>query len=575
MFTTHVEAIGRFLKVYGQTNQNEGVAIEGAIRDIVQKKKVGGSPDLTTLRSTIKVGALCLSKYTDGQYYRCKVIDHEAQDNLLVHFIDYGNDEIISMKDMHSLTDRADPNVEYLLTVSPQAKEYVLAGYWNTHWTEQALAEIRGLIVNEVVKMECYSSVRDYILINIIIEERSIPDLSQYLIEQRGMGQVIDLRSQRELLMLVVDGLEERDLNMGQVAYTANTLNQHSRYEVIVSHVQDGPFLFCVQLKREQPELKSMMDELQRVPLREFPTDVLIGMPCLVRKDFVYRGLVTLMAATSVVVTLIDFGRTVTVSYNHLYEIPPQFLRQKVFAIRSTIAGYKKLDRYNKQLKERFFELVTGPQASNLTINVTPLEGSPSLHFCELFLDAGENVFDEMMKVQTKFLELAENEPVPNGYQGQVKITWCHSPARFFVRMLRKESEYQRLAILINEYFEGGTNRQSLSEIRIGAICAIKAKEQWYRAEILDIKKTEEGQRTVIVNMVDIGRDVEIGLTVLKRLNYDLCQIPPLSLECALHKVNVTENPGTVAQFNRAIDLQKHPERVYLMKVCPRPDFVK
>lgn len=567
LFTTHVEAIGRFLKIYGQTNQNEGIAIEAAIQKVLRDH-----PDAQKCAGDhlIAVGSLCLSKYSDGLYYRCKVIDHEAQDNVLVHFIDYGNDEIISMKDMIDLTTIAGAEVEYLLKAAAQAKEYVLAGYWNTNWNESALTEIRGLIVNEVVQTECFSSVRDYIFINIAIAEREIADLSNYLIETRNIGQVIDLRSQRELLMLIVDGLEAKDMNMGQMAYTSNTLNQHSKYEVMVSHVQDGPFLFSIQLKKELPDLETMMKELQRLRLREFPTDILIGMACLVRADVIYRGLVTLMGPTSVVVCLVDYGRTVTVSYNHLYEIPAQYLKRKIFAIKSTITGYKKLDRYNKQLKERFREIVMGPEGCNLTIRVTPLEGSPSLHYCEVYLGTGVNVYDELMKVQTKFLELAINEPVPNGFDGEAKITWCYSPARFYVRLVRKEEEYQKLAIQLNEFFEGSGNpdgRPALTEIRIGAICALKGKRQWYRTEIKDIKKTDDGQRTLIVNLIDVGRDVEVGLTILKRLNYDFCQIPPLALECALCKVNVEENPGTVNQFLQAINLQQYPDRVYVMKV--------
>lgn len=571
LFATHVEAIGRFLKIYGQTNHNEGLSIEAAILALVQSspQKV----DMQLLRDRVQVGSLCLSRYNDGQFYRCKVIDQVAADQILVHFIDYGNDEILSIKDMLTLEDRrGDTNADFLLSVAPQAKEYVLAGYWNTHWTEEALAEIRGLVVNEVVKVECYSSVRDLIFINIAIEERGIQDLSQYLIEQRDIGQVIDLRSQRELLMLVVDGLEEEDQQqLSHVVYTSNTLNMHSRYDVAVSHVQDGPFLFCVQLKRELAELDRLMAELQRVQLRQSPTDVLVGMACLVRKDRVYRGLVTLMGPSSVVVCLVDFGRSVTVSYQHLFEIPAQFLRQKVFAIRSSIAGHKKLDRHNQEMKLRFADLVTGPAATNLTIKVTPLEGTSALHYCDVFSDT-QNVFDDLLKLQTRSFVLGENEPIPSGYVGPVRVTACHSPARFFVRHLRKEEEYQRLAVVLNEYFQEANNRPALSEIRIGAICALKTGSQWHRAEILDIKKTEDGKRTVIVNLVDVGRDVEIGLTLLKRLNFDLAQVPPLAIECSLHRVKVEDNPGVVAQFARAIDAQRHPERVFTLKVSTTDD---
>lgn len=564
LFATHVEAIGRFLKIYGQTNHNEGIAIEGAIQKVIKSYTPTNDRFLGSGDNSIKIGDICLSKYSDGSYYRCKVIGHEAQDNVLVHFIDYGNDEIISLKDMISLTSSSSSEAEYLLTAVAQAKEYVLAAYWNTNWTEKVLSEIRSMLMNEVVETEMFSSVRDYIFINIAIPEHGIPDLSNHLIE-RGDGQVIDLRSQREQLMLIVDGIDQKF--EGPMAYTSNTLNMHSSYEVMISHVQDGPFLFSVQLKKETPEMESMMRELQSLRLQEFPTDMLVGMACLVRTDVVYRGLITQLGPSTVVVCLVDYGRTVVAPYHNLHAIPARYLKRKIFAIRSSITNYKKLDRYNKQIKDHFREVVMGPEGCNLTVKVTPLEGSALMHYCEVFV-SGVNIFDELLQLQTKNFELACNEPVPNGFVGQVRITWCSSPARLYVRLLRKEEDYQKLAILLNEYFDG-EHRPALTEIRIGAICALKGKKQWYRTEILDIKKTDDGQKTLIVNLIDVGRDVEVGLTVLKRLTYDLCQIPPLALECALYNVNVEENPGSVAQFVRAINLEEHPNRVYTMKVSP------
>lgn len=568
LYTTHLEALGRFLKIYGQTNHNEGLAIEAAIQKVVQMHAPRSDAVRAAGDSAISKGEVCLSRYSDGQYYRCEVIDWMAQDNVLVHFIDYGNDEMISTKDMLSLkAHKGMSEADYLLNAVAQAKEYILAAYWNTHWTDQALAEIRSMVVNATVATEMFSSVRDFVFINISIVEHGIADLANYLID-RGIGQVIDLRSQREQLMLIVDGLQEK--GDGPSAYMANVLSMHSKHEVMVSHVQDGPFLFYVQLKKENQSLEEMMRELQRLRLREFPTDILIGMACLVRHEMVvYRGLISQIGPTSVVVSLVDYGRRVVVSYASIFEMPGQYLKLKVFAIRSTIAGYRKLDRYNKEIKDRFREIVMGPEGCHITIKVTPLEGSSTMQYCEVFQGTDTVVYNELLRLQTKSFELGQNEPVPNGFEGPVKITWCHSPARLYVRLVRKEEEYQKLAVLLNDYYEGET-RPALTEIRIGAICALKANKQWYRTEILDIKKADDGQKTLIVNFIDVGRDVEVGLTVMKRLNYDICQVPPMALECSLYQVNVENCPGTVAQFVRAINLDKYPNRVYTMRVSKR-----
>ena len=68
LFVTHVDTCGsgRFLKVFGQRNQDVGIAIETAISSLKNSIR-------TPLNSAqIPVQTLCLAKYTDDHFYRSK-----------------------------------------------------------------------------------------------------------------------------------------------------------------------------------------------------------------------------------------------------------------------------------------------------------------------------------------------------------------------------------------------------------------------------------------------------------------------------------------------------------------------
>lgn len=136
------------------------------------------------------------------------------------------------------------------------------------------------------------------------------------------------------------------------VTFSSTTLTIGSVHEVYLSFVENGPKLFTVQLKAKEKSLNQMMAALERVPLRNLTRKPTLGMACIARYSedrVLYRALIMGINHDSCVVSYVDYGNTETVEFNNLYEIPPEFLKHKVFSMRFTLSNVKTFEWHNLQ----------------------------------------------------------------------------------------------------------------------------------------------------------------------------------------------------------------------------------
>lgn len=544
LLITHVDTLGTLVKIVGQINLRKRDSIEEAIESHLSAR--------SEVPKTLRIGELCLARYPlDGHFYRSSVVDHVGDGLITVRFIDYGNAEDIKMEDIRTMNNR------FLQDEKPLANSYILASVWSPEWTENNLNAIRDHFINCTVEVDCLYKVRDYDFVTLRMD--GIPDLAQYLIETMDVGQRIEFKSQRDILISFTDGLEQTQTGQGRTAFTATCLSINTEYEVLCSYVQDGPFLFCIQLSHELAELDRMMAKMNELTqLTQMQDTMSQGRPCLVRyRNRNNRALITSVGAATCTVSLVDYGNTVTVPQQQIFEIPARFLNRKIFSIRATISGHKQLDRTNSLIKERFMEMVTS-RMEPIRVRVVPLEGSPSVHYCEFL--GKDNVYDELFRLQVRPLELAEAEPIPSRYVGPVRITFIHTVKRFYVIFEDKLRLRSQLADELCQHCE--EDARPMTEIRNGAICAAMWQGKWFRAEIRDIRTTTDHAVCVLVNLIDDGRDIEIPVGELKGLNYHFSKIPPIVFECSLYGLQADGDLTTI--FRKAIELEN---KIYQIKV--------
>lgn len=137
LFVTHANASGPFLKIWGQIDNELSRRVERIIirsRERFQRGEGAISPKYNLIPDTI-----CCAFHEDN-YYRARIIKVNTDFTVYVHFIDYGNSEVVLPTAIRSL-DRMPETME-LLTIPALAHEFTMTkvmpytGIWNNNTIE-------------------------------------------------------------------------------------------------------------------------------------------------------------------------------------------------------------------------------------------------------------------------------------------------------------------------------------------------------------------------------------------------------------------------------------------------------
>lgn len=166
-------------------------------------------------------------------------------------------------------------------------------------------------------------------------------------------------------------------------AFKTNVLAFQSVKKVRVSHVENGAFMFYVQLESLDGEFQEMFGKLQRSELHFFKSrPSTIGMACLARHDKkIYRAAIAKCPqnpSQDFIVNFVDFGFSAAVKFDNIFHIPEEFLNQFTFAMPFSLIGVnaneikvleKEVAFYFKQLTEnRVMTLKCVPSNGELTL---------------------------------------------------------------------------------------------------------------------------------------------------------------------------------------------------------------
>lgn len=626
LYVTHVDGEGHFLKISGQLDQPSSLLIESLFESSCEnlEKGVGIVPP-----AAIHEGVICAAKYKDGTYYRAKIINttNLATGLVGVHFIDFGNKDIISLSTIRFL-DSYDP---MFLQLRGQATDYYLSRIMHPSgkWEEPLLLKLQSLL--------CYTEYP----VTVDVQTRSLPlisiqfrgtDLSTHLVANR-LGVALPIVKQ-EVLLLQMSG-ENQQVPSWQPAFsssesqsytaehipflmnqnfpsnpasamrlqqnvpmtyngnvpppslishrllansnkaTRNPVNlrppvrqpQHatpannsapvtppaaaiavaaskpgspkksttyksrllevnSQHKVFVSFAEEGPELFAVQLVADAKKLQDMMDDINRRPHSSLAEPPMIGTVCLGRMSgdrIICRAIVMNLSGSQCKLFFVDFGDTEMVSYYDIFDIPEEFVKPNVFAMRFCLSGVKKLEK-GPHLNETFKQLVNGKV---MTLRVVSPEGPPLIQYGELYLD-NKNVLELLMSTMKDKLQFKWIEMLPLGARQSVLVSYVDSCIKFYVQLSDKIDELNAVMDAVKVHCE---NSSSPGELPIGTACCARFPDDdnWYRARIRDMRG-----KKVIVAYVDYGNEQEIEISDLRTITPDLIKLPAQALKCAL-----------------------------------------
>lgn len=308
--------------------------------------------------------------------------------------------------------------------------------------------------------------------------------------------------------------------------YKSRLLEVNSEHKVFVSYAEEGPDLFAVQLVADANKFQDMMDEINRRPHSSLKEPPMIGTVCLGRMSgdrIICRAIVMNLSGTQCKLFFVDFGDTEMISYYDIFDIPEDFVKPNVFAMRFCLSGVKKLEK-GPHLNETFKQLASGKV---LTLKVVSPEGPPLIQYGELYLD-DKNLFDLLVantkdKLQFKWLDM-----LPLGTKQSVLVSYVDSCIKFYVQLSDNIDDLNSVMDAVKVHCE---KTSSPGELPVGAPCCARFPddENWYRARVRSIK-----DKKVIVAYVDYGNEQEIDISDLRTITPDLLKLPAQAMKCAL-----------------------------------------
>ncbi|XP_075224370.1 protein tudor-like isoform X2 [Lycorma delicatula] len=313
--------------------------------------------------------------------------------------------------------------------------------------------------------------------------------------------------------------------------FASEMLKENTEHAVYVSHVEDGPLSFAVQLKEvAEHALTNLMAELDDHDPVPISRPLLPGSICLGRfseDGSLCRAVVMHVMNDKCRLYYPDYGNSEVLPCTQIYDMPPRFIEPKVMALRFTLAGFKN-KKITQEMKDIFKEIVTDKE---LRMKVTPIEENRTKQYCELYLQ-GRNVRD-LMKELSVPLEYTKLHFLPRGSIERVVASYVESPTRIVIQLERNKDTLSTVMSCLAVHCKDA-KRNSLSHNQLKEnmpVCALYPFDNtWYRAQIKDFTETE-----ATVLFVDFGNEDVVPIASLQRISSELVQkVRTQALECCL-----------------------------------------
>jgi hypothetical protein len=586
IFVTYVENDGPLLRIWAQLERTQAILVERLILQLSEQFERGlGRP------STIQVGQLCCARYSDGVYYRARVMrpPDTSVGQVAVHFIDYGNSEVVSVSDIRSLEENL---LTRLASVSDQATEFFLAGVipFTSSWDENSLAYIRQALCYEELKSVVVAQIGSKRLIKVFYNNE---DFAKILIAHK-VGVDITIPAQQVLLQgyfgldsvppqfsgftvpppqrMLISQLQGQAVTVLPVVavkmqsnseqmlrnapsvretvriFTSPVLELNSEHMVYVSYVEDGPSSFAIQLQAAEETLAAFMREMNNSPAIPLTQPLMPGSVCVGRfteDKTLYRAVVMAVLDDKCRLYYVDFGNSEILPYSEIFELPEQFITPKVMALRFALAGLKNLTITN-EIKAYFKELVA---EKLLHLRVVPPEGPPLKQYGELKLN-DTNVLDLLVQ-KMKEKQVTINYPVmpipPVGMRDSVKVSYVIDASTFYIQFEASTEALNSVMSEIEAVCCGEAPFLEADELQVGLPCCAQYSEdnKWYRAKILSLSSS-----LVEIMYVDYGNKDSVPLSSLKCIdpNY-VTVLNTQAIPCCLSGFQENVNEDLAVKF--------------------------
>ncbi|XP_022528728.2 tudor domain-containing 6 isoform X1 [Astyanax mexicanus] len=525
--------------------------------------------------SQLMPGHLVKAQYpSDGAWYRAVVKNKLDNCTILVEFIDYGNEAILSASKVRQL------DMQFLKF--PRYSIHCCINVGNAErkkeWTEEQMDIFKNVIVaNGERKLRC----------NFIEEKESVWQVGIQDQSLLNLESTLELKSCNTSTTVCSRGVcpgvyKKPDVSLGQTI------------KAYASSVVDPNFFWCQFADSEKlDKISSIAQETGNSAQtnRVLLDNLSQGDSCLALfpdDNLWYRAQVIDKSVSSVSVLFVDYGNESELDQTSVRSVPASLLEIPPQAFLCQVEGFKAVDGcWNEAASGRFTELLVDKPLNVIIQNVKMASDLPFCHQYSVQIECNKVCISDLMKdywndstanIYGQMTEEVFLKPMtvtdvdvlsptsvnktwdttvtsvpsvkcvpkvtdlpPTTFEqdcvSEVYISHIISPDSFFVQLAKDENGLVSLTEELNSISSSVNNQAQMNYFPHGSL--VKAvfpdDNSWYRAVI-----KETNGKDIHVEFIDFGNEATVPATSVRKLEEQFLQVPRFSIHCSLKRDHPT-----------------------------------
>ena len=503
-----------------------------------------------------EVGMACAAPFTDGSWYRAKIIALNAE-LATAHYVDYGNSAEVPVSDLRVLDPQfsSEPlhSLKCLLSgIQPIGKE--------NEWKKECCTKLSEAILEQKCIVTVLELNDDTFDIQLTVTGS---DIAQVLIRDHfaeakvspktslGAKTVLNIPlSQSEngsAKVTMGPTTSESGMTCSQMAIPLPQPEINQPLECTVTCVESPAEVYC-QLQTVTPLAEVMLDSLYTFYAEENAGEVLanpeVGMACAApfTDGSWYRAKIIALNAELATAHYVDYGNSAEVPVSDLRVLDPQFCSEPLHALKCFLNGIQPIDKENKWKKECCTKLSEAILEQKCVVTVLEVKNDT---FDVQLTVTGSDI--TQVVIQGGFAEVRTSpvgaKAVPTtitippfqaqvGEELDVFVTYSASPLDICCQPSELGDSFTQLTEDLQRFCR--TEEAHVVEVeslRVGdvVLAQFSVDQAWYRAKVLSIS---DDKKSAKVMFVDYGNPETTS--VIRSISADFCSLPAQATCCSI-----------------------------------------
>ena len=469
-------------------------------------------------------GASCCAKFTDGAFYRCRVVKVDSV-GVTLSYVDYGNSCVVDASSVYCL----DPKFASLPAVAIHCSLADVCPVLKDQWTPEAMKTFSALV---------FPSRDDvtYLKGNIVVGDATPVKVQLFLLDS-GQQSVGDILIERNVAIP-----SNSLVPPGTVLSLPLPVITKAEFPVSIAHIQSPTMLYLYLLG---PKYSKMGADLQSdisaysSSAKSFTTPPKLGSLAIGRyKDGTWCRVRVLheqkTAQYEYEVQYVDYGEMDVLSLDQLKPFPDKLLSipEQIFQCALFGITAKEAQATSSALKQAVHTALGKPEYVCHVICRHPLIVDFKLHGNQNAPSLHNRLVQQKLLPPSNVLRLPSVSISPVG--STVLASVVMGPSDFWVQIVEADVA-EKLAVLLermNQFCHSRPPSPPSSPLVLGQLCCAKFSEDgsWYRARVVEFR----GEAEVKVVFVDFGNVEWTSVDHIQEMREDFACLSEAALHCCL-----------------------------------------